>query len=75
VAATPAVSPRIRARTLSETTLFVATLIGFLIFEAGGHVDVWYHQHYGFAIESFVTWPHALLYAGWIAGTAPAAVY
>jgi hypothetical protein len=74
-ATTPAVSPRIRARTLSETTVFVATFIGFLIFEAGGHVDVWYHQHYGFAIESFLTWPHALLYAGWIAGTAPAAAY
>jgi hypothetical protein len=75
MSATPAAIPGTRVRILSESALFVATLVGFLIFEVGGHVDVWYHQHYGFAIESFLTWPHALLYAGWIAGTAPAAMY
>jgi len=64
-----------RQRTLSETALFVATFIGFVIWEFGGHIDVWYHQHYGFAIESFATWPHAVLYAGWIASAIPAAIY
>lgn len=73
--ATPAVISRPAARMLSETALFVATFVGFVIWEFGGHIDVWYHQHNGFAIESFVTWPHALLYAGWIASAVPAAVY
>jgi hypothetical protein len=73
--ATPAAISTVRARVLSETALFVATFIGFVVWEFGGHIDVWYHQHYGFAIESFVTWPHALLYAGWIASAVPAAVY
>lgn len=73
--ATAVVTPRAPARVLSETALFVATFVGFVVWEFGGHIDVWYHQHYGFAIESFVTWPHALLYAGWIASAVPAAAY
>jgi hypothetical protein len=36
-----------------------------LVWHAGVHVDAWYHLRYGQTIESFVTWPHALLYAGW----------
>src|SRR5947208_1458323 len=44
-------------------------LTGFLLlWQIGAHVDAWYHTHYGFQIESFVTWPHALLYGSW-AGT------
>ena len=64
-----------RSRAISDKMLFAATFAGFVIWELGGHVDVWYHQHYGFAIESFVTWPHALLYVGWVASAAPAAAY
>ena len=64
-----------RPRAVSERMLIAATLAGFVIWDFGGHIDVWYHQHYGFAIESFLTWPHALLYVGWIASAAPAAAY
>lgn len=39
-----------------------------LLWQLGAHVDAWYHSHYGFQIESFLTWPHALLYGSW-AGT------
>ena len=38
---------------------------------AGAHVglnvDAWYHLHFGFEIETFFTWPHALIYGGWLA--------
>ena len=63
------------SRALSEKMLVVATFAGFVIWDFGGHIDVWYHQHYGFMIESFLTWPHALLYVGWIASATPAAAY
>jgi len=36
-----------------------------VLWQVGGHVDAWYHTHYGFQIESFLTWPHALLYGSW----------
>jgi hypothetical protein len=75
MAASAAVIRGTRTRSISETALFVATFIGFVIWEFGGHIDVWYHHHYGFAIESFLTWPHAVLYAGWIASALPAAAY
>lgn len=39
-----------------------------LLWQIGAHIDAWYHTHYGFQIESFLTWPHALLYGSW-AGT------
>src|SRR6266540_2455010 len=38
-----------------------------VLWQVGGHVDAWYHTHYGFQIESFLTWPHALLYGSWAA--------
>src|SRR6266542_6622059 len=43
------------------------------LWQVGTHVDAWYHFHRGFEIESFVTWPHAMLYAGWFASLALAA--
>jgi hypothetical protein len=65
----------VRSAVLSEDALFTTTLIAFVVWQIGGHIDVWYHAHYGFQIESFVTWPHALLYAGWLASAAPAVLY
>jgi hypothetical protein len=37
------------------------------LWQVGGHIDAWYHVHRGFDIESFFTWPHALLYGAWAA--------
>lgn len=64
-----------RSRVVSEAVIFAATMASFVIWEIGGHIDAWYHHHFGFAIESFATWPHALLYVGWIAIAVPAAAY
>ena len=75
MAVTHAVTAATRSRAVSERLLFVATMVGFVIWDLGGHIDVWYHQHFGFMIESFLTLPHALLYVGWIASAAPAAAY
>lgn len=41
----------------------------------GTHIDAWYHAHYGFAIESFLTPPHYLLYASWLSMGAAAGVF
>ena len=75
MAVAQAVALLARPRASSERMLFAATIAGFVIWDFGGHIDVWYHQHYGFAIESFVTWPQALLYVGWIASAAAATAY
>jgi len=64
-----------RHRVISDTALLWAS-VGFMAMRfVGAHVDAWYHLHYGFAIESFFTWPHALLYAGWVAGGLVLALY
>jgi hypothetical protein len=39
--ATSAAISRPATRILSETALFVATFIGFVVWEFGGHIDVW----------------------------------
>jgi hypothetical protein len=57
---------RAAATRSTEAALHWLLLSLVLIWQAGAHVDAWYHLHYGFAIESFVTWPHALLYGGWL---------
>ncbi len=57
----------VRARTLTEAALRRLTLGLMVLWQIGGHVDAWYHLHRSFAIESFFTWPHALLYGGWAA--------
>jgi hypothetical protein len=75
VAAVKTQTSQVRSRVLSEAILFKATLFAFVVWQIGGHIDLWYHAHLGFAIESFLTWPHALLYAGWLASAFPAAVY
>jgi hypothetical protein len=54
----------------SEAAIQAPPLLGWItallvLWQAGAHVDAWYHAHNGFEIESFLTWPHALLYGGW----------
>jgi hypothetical protein len=46
-----------------------------LAWQAGVYVDVWYHVHCGFEIDSFLTWAHVLLYAGWAAAGLVVVVY
>jgi hypothetical protein len=75
MAATDIVTTRARARIISESVLLFATLAAYAVWQLGGQIDTWYHAHYGFEIESFVTWPHALLYAGWVASSTPAVLY
>ncbi len=60
--ATAVETPRDRALTASR--LLWLTLGLALMSDIGAHVDAWYHVRWGFAVESFFTWPHALFYAG-----------
>lgn len=50
-----------------ETLLHGMAVAGLVLWHVGAHVDIWSHIHYGFEIESFFTWSHALFYAGWAA--------
>ncbi|HEY3107614.1 MAG TPA: hypothetical protein VGL23_02615 [Chloroflexota bacterium] len=52
---------------VADRPLLAWLLAAAAVWQIGAHVDAWYHAHRGFAIESFLTWPHALLYAGWLA--------
>lgn len=54
-----------RTSVLSATTLLSLVTGAVVLWQTGVYVDAWYHLHYNFAIESFFTWPHAMLYAGW----------
>jgi hypothetical protein len=56
-----------RGSALTAATLLPWSFTALVMWQMGAHVDVWYHLHYGFEIESFFTWPHGLLYAGWAA--------
>jgi hypothetical protein len=58
----------VAARAASPWGLIATTVV----WQIGAHVDAWYHAHWGFRVESFVTWPHALLYGGWLAVAAAA---
>jgi hypothetical protein len=40
-------------------------VVAVALWQVGTHVDAWYDLHYGFDIQSFLTWPHALLYGAW----------
>jgi hypothetical protein len=40
------------------------TLASVVAAQLGAHLDAAYHVRAGFALESFWTWPHALLYGG-----------
>jgi hypothetical protein len=51
-------------RALGERGLLRLTLGAAVVAQVGAHIDGWYHLHRGFAIESFWTWPHLVLYAG-----------
>ena len=67
--------PRARARLIDETALLRLTLGGLLIWQIGLYVDVWNHIHFGFQIETFITWAHAILYGGWAISSVPALLY
>jgi hypothetical protein len=49
---------------LTPSVLLWLTMAFMTVWIIGAHVDAWYHIHEGFAIETFFTWTHALLYAG-----------
>ena len=46
---------RPRTRLLTETRLRWLTLACVVLWQVGAHIDVWYHLHFGFAIETFFT--------------------
>ena len=59
-----------------DTTGLLWWTCGLLtLWQVGAHIDAWYHVHRGFDIESFLTWPHALLYGSWAATGAVLLVY
>ncbi len=66
-----AITAATRAKGLAfgEAAVLVPLIVLSLVWQVGAHGDAWYHAHYGTTIDSFFTWTHAVLYAGW-AGTA-----
>jgi hypothetical protein len=67
--------PGPRPRWLSARALLWGTAGTLILAHVGAHVDAWVHVHRGFAVESFWTWSHALLYAGKAATVALLAAY
>lgn len=65
---------RSQTRLIGAALLLPLSVASMVLWQVGVHVDVWYHIHYNFAIESFFTLPHALLYAGWAATSLVVAV-
>ena len=66
IASTAAAPTRFAGRARSpEAVLLALATVGMIAWQAGVYVDVWYHIHRGFEIETFFTWAHALLYGGW----------
>jgi len=53
------VTTRVHTRIVSEGVLLFATLAAYMVWQLGAQIDVWYHTHYGFEVESFVTWGFA----------------
>lgn len=71
--AVEAVAAHREGRLFTTAALLPLTTAALVFWQIGVYVDVWYHLHYSFEIETFFTWPHALLYAGWAAtGLIPA---
>jgi hypothetical protein len=66
---------RARTRVLSEAHLLPATVVLAWVWAAGLTVDVWYHLHLGFQIESFFTPAHAVLYGAMGVTGFPALLY
>ena len=76
--AAPAIEPRATSNRTTQTgpALLLWLTVGLAtLWEIGGHIDAWYHTHYGFEVESFFTLPHALLYGSWLATGAVMVVY
>jgi hypothetical protein len=67
--------PGPRPRRLTEPALLWGTVGTLVLAHVGAHVDAWAHVHRGFAVESFWTWSHALLYAGKAASAGLLAAY
>lgn len=65
---TEASAPMMSGKATATSALLWWTTALAALWQLGAHVDAWYHLHHGFEIETFITWPHALLYGGW-AGT------
>jgi hypothetical protein len=57
-----------------EPVLLWLTLAAVVIAQLGAHLDAAYHVRAGFALESFWTWPHAVLYGGKAATAVVAAI-
>lgn len=74
MAAAGAIS-RVRTRALSETGLLLSTAALYVVYQIGAFIDAGYHFHQGFEIESFFTWQHAVLYAGFLGSPLPAVFY
>lgn len=58
-----------RNRILPESALLWLVVGLSAVWMVGANIDAWYHVHVGFAIESFLSPTHALLYGG-VGGTA-----
>jgi hypothetical protein len=67
--------PRVQSRVIDDTALLRLTIGAMIVWQVGLYVDVWNHLHYGFQIESFMTWAHAILYGGWVLTSVPALLY
>jgi hypothetical protein len=60
-------APVSSAMSVREATRFHWIAIGLMILGTiGTHIDAWTHAHFGFAIESFLTPSHYILYASWL---------
>jgi hypothetical protein len=66
---------RTRPRVLGEGALVGLTTLFAFVWSSGLSVDVWYHMHRGFQIESFFTPAHALMYGGMTLAGLPALAY
>ena len=56
---------RSRPRRLPEAALLPLVLVGAVTWQLGATLDTWFHRHVS-VIDTFFTWAHALLYAGWL---------
>jgi DNA-binding MarR family transcriptional regulator len=66
---------RTRQGVLGEGALVGLTTLFAFLWSSGLSVDVWYHVHRGFQIETFFTAAHALMYGGMTLAALPALGY
>jgi len=75
MAATHVAVSRERTRLLSESALLPLTVGALVIWQIGLYIDVWSHLRFGFEIETFLTWAHAVLYGGCALTAVPSLLY